>query len=253
MNVAQLMVRERVSTAIVFEDDADWDVNFRTQLEQFAQGSRYIASSWPTPTVLKSKFGGKDSSPYGDDWDLLWLGHAGVDVHPANSRQFIISNDPTVPTPLRRVNYQDVPDMSSHPNSTRIIFRAGSGVCLYAYALSYRGAQKILRTQSTLTKFQPIDIGLRDMCGHEEDFKCIGVFPQIVDSHRAAGRTDRDSDNTELDKTAIAIREKGHTNNIVKSTRLNWGPLLAGDRGKVEVQFPDDTPEISGDVTMRSG
>lgn len=245
------MVRERVSTAIVFEDDADWDVGFRRQLEQFAQGSRYIASSWPHPTELKSKVDEKDSSPYGDDWDLLWLGHAGVDVHPADSRQFIISNDPTVPSLPRRVNYQDVPDFSGHSNSTRIIFRIGSGVCLYAYALSYRGAQKMLLTQSTLPKFLPIDIALRGMCHDQEDFKCIGIFPQIVDSHKAAGRVDRDSDNTNFDKTAI--RAKGYTANIVRSTRLNWAPLLAGDMGKVEVQFPNETPEISGDVTMRPG
>ena len=245
------MVRERVSTGIVFEDDADWDVNFRTQLEQFAQGSRYIASSWSHPTGLKSKLGGKDSSPYGDDWDLLWLGHAGDSAHPADSRQFIISNDPTVPSPQRRVNYQDVPDLSGLSNSTRIVFRIGSGVCLYAYALSYRGAQKMLHSQSTIPRFLPVDFAFRVMCRDHEDFRCIGVFPQIVDSHRAAGRLDRDSDNTIFDKTKV--REKGYTANIVRSTRLNWAPMLAGDMEKVEVQFPKDTPEINGDVTMRPG
>ena len=245
------MVRERVSTGIVFEDDADWDVNFRTQFEQFAQGSGYIAASLTNTTVLKSNVRGKNSSPYGDDWDLLWLGHAGVSAHPADSRQFIISNDPTVPSPQRRVNYQDVPDLSGHSNSTRIIFRIGSGVCLYAYALSYRGAQKMLHAQSTLSKFLPVDIALRVMCRDDEDFKCIGIFPQIVDSHKAAGRLDRDSDNTNFDKTAI--RAKGYTANIVRSTRLNWAPLLAGDMDKVEVQFPNDTPEISGEVTMGPG
>ena len=249
LNVAQLIVRERVSTALVFEDDADWDVDLRVQLKHFAQGSRYITSSWSTPGILKGKANGEHSSPYGDDWDLLWLGHCGVNAHSSDPRQFIISNDRTVPSPQKRVNYQTVPDMSAHGNSTRIAFRASSGVCLYAYALSYRGAQKMLLTQSTLTNLQPIDIGFRDMCGKQEDFKCVGVFPQIVDSHRAAGSIDRDSDMTDFNKENV--RSKGYTNNIVRSTRLNWGPLLAGDMEKIEVQYPKDTPEIVGEVTMR--
>ena len=251
LNVAQRMIHNHISTALVFEDDADWDIALRTQLEQLALGSRYITSSWFTPTVLKSKASGADShSPYGDDWDFLWLGHCGVGPHSADSRQWIISNDPTVPAPQRRVNYQDVPDMSSYSNSTRIIFRTGSGVCLYAYALSYRGAQKLLLAQSAITKFQPIDIGIRDMCG-TLDFKCVGVFPQIIDSHKAAGGIDRDSDITEFDK--MLIRTKGYTNNIVRSTRLNWNPLLAGEMEKVEVQYPEDTQEVSGEVSMRIG
>ena len=244
------MVREQLSTAIVFEDDADWDVNFRTQLKQFAEGSRYITSSWSTPSIQKPKESEEHRSPYGDDWDVLWLGHCGVDTHPSESRQFIISNDPTVPSPKHRTNYQDIPDISSHSNTTRIVFRAGSGVCLYAYALSYRGAQKLLLAQSTLTTLPPIDIGYREMCDKQEDFKCVGVFPQIVDCHKAAGAIERDSDMTDFDKTIV--RAKGYTNNIVRSTRLNWRPLLAGDIEKVEVQYPEDTPEIVGEVTMRA-
>ena len=78
LNVATRMVYERISTAILFEDDADWDVNLHTQLEQFAQGSRYITSSWSGSKELKSKASGGDAnSPYGEDWDLLWLGHCG--------------------------------------------------------------------------------------------------------------------------------------------------------------------------------
>lgn len=245
------MVRERISTALVFEDDADWDVGLRTQLEQFAQGGRYITSSSSGPTSLRSKMTGQAHSPYGDDWDLLWLGHCGVGSHTSDTRQFIISNDPTVPSPQRRVNYQDVPDMTSYSNSTRIVFRVGSGVCLFSYALSYRGAQKMILTQSTLTKFQPIDIGIRDMCGQPNGLKCVGVFPQIIDSHKAVGGMDRDSDISEFDKQAI--RTKGYTNNIVRSTRLNWGPLLTGEFDKVEVQYPEDTAVIDGEVSLRPG
>ena len=242
LNVAQRVVRERISTAIVFEDDSDWDVSLRTQLEQFAQGSRYL---------LNSKSDADPHSPYGDDWDLLWLGHCGVSTHPADPRHFIISNDPTVPSPKRRINYQEVPNMSGFSNSTRIVHRVSSGCCLYSYALSQRGAQKMLLAQSSLAKFYPIDIGIRVMCRDSDDFKCIGVFPQIIDSHKAAGSIERDSDITNFDKQKV--RTKGYTNNVVRSTRLNWVPLLAGKTDAIEVQYPEDTPKVTGEVTMRAG
>lgn len=251
LNFAQRMVRERISTAIVFEDDADWDVNLRTQLEQFAHGSQYISSAFSPPTALKSKSYGGPHSPYGDDWDLLWLGHCGVSTHPADPRLFIIDNDPTVPSPLHRVNYQSIPNMSGFSNSTRIVHRVRSGCCLYSYALSQRGAQKMLLAQSTLTEFQPVDIAMRLMCQESDSFKCIGVFPQIIDTHKAAGSIERDSDMTSFDKQQA--RTKGFTNNIVRSTRLNWAPLLAGTTDAIEVQFPEDTPEIRGGVSMRTG
>lgn len=249
LNFAQRMVRERISTAIAFEDDADWDISFRTQLEQFAQGSRYISSKWSRSTVSKDKEYGDPHSPYGDDWDLLWLGHCGVSTHPADGRHFIISNDPTVPSPKRRVNYQSIPNMSGFSNSTRIVHRVSSGCCLYSYALSQRGAQKMLLAQSTLTKFHPVDIGIRLMCRDDDSFKCVGVFPQIIDSHKAAGSIERDSDITNFDKSKSRV--KGYTNNIVRSTRLNWMSLLAGTTDAIEVQYPDDTPEITGEVSVR--
>ena len=249
LNVAQRMVRERISTAIAFEDDSDWDVSLRTQLEQFAEGSRYITSAWSEPGDSKSNDHADPHSPYGDDWDLLWLGHCGVSIHPADQRHYIISNDPTVPSPKKRVNYQDVPDMSGYSNSTRIVHRVSSGCCLYSYALSYRGAQKMLQVQSSLTKFYPIDIGIRVMCRDRDTFKCVGVFPQIIDSHKAAGSIERDSDITNFEKEKKRI--KGYTNNIVRSTRLNWAPLLAGTPDKFEVQYPKDTYAVTGDVEMR--
>ena len=246
LNIATRIVRERISTALIFEDDADWDVDLRNQLEQFAQGSRYISSSWHGPTELKSKV-----SPYGEDWDLLWLGHCGVDYHSADTRQFIISNDPTVPSPRRRVNYQDVPDMSGFSNSTRLVLRVGEGVCVFGYALSYRGAQKLLLAHSTATFMHPFDISVRVLCSEPNGMKCIGVYPSIIGTHKAAGNVAADSDiNSEKNQ---GVRKKGFTNNVVRSTRLNWHSLLYGAHEDIEVQYPGDTSEITGEVTMRTG
>ena len=213
----------------------DWDIGLKDQLVLFAQGSQFVTGVEPNQKV---------HSPYGDDWDLIWLGHCGNEIAPNDQRRFVIENDATVPAIERRVNFTPIPDMAreGYNNHTRVIFRAKKGLCLYAYALSYRGARKLLRYQGASTVFRPIDFVISDWCG-DPDVKCVGVFPQIIDSHKAAGRQSRDSDIGNGDPQEI--RTKGYTYNIVHSTRLNIDHLLKGEEEEIERQWPAD-PEVSG-------
>lgn len=218
----------------MLEDDADWDVSFKDQLVDFATGSRYISGTKTKPR-----------SPYGDDWDLLWLGHCSAQQDPKDDRRFVIESDDTVPPMAHRVNFNAVPKLNDlgYGNSTRIVFRANDGVCLYAYALSYRGAQKVLRWQNKVKTFNPIDMGIGYQCRDDPNFTCIAVFPQLVDSHKSAGRQSRDSDIGSFDPKQM--RKKGFTHNIVRSTRLNIDNLLhGGSDGKIEDQW-DDLPQLS--------
>ncbi len=226
---------------MVIEDDADWDIALKDQLQLFAQGSQFVTGA---------EAGSKPHSPYGDDWDLIWLGHCGTDIMPEDQRRFVIENDATVAPLFRRFNVATFPDMAAegYDNNTRIIFRAKRALCLYAYALSYHGARKLLRDQSMMTEFKPIDIGIGDWCQDNPDVRCIAVFPQIIDTHKAAGRLSRDSDIG--DYSPQETRQKGFTFNIVRSARLNVDHLLAGEMDMIERQWPDD-PVIEGPVRAK--
>ena len=237
LNFAQTIVRQKLTSAIVFEDDADWDTNLKDQLQLFAQGSQFVTGN---PS------GKSPHSPYGDDWDLIWLGHCGNSITPDEPRRFVIENDDTVPPLHRRVNFGSSPNMTDegYDSSTRVVFRARNGCCLYAYALSYRGAQKLLFGQAARKTFTPIDVAIGQMCGSStSDFKCIGVFPQLIDSHKAAGTMNRDSDIGSYPEDQI--RDKGYTQNIVHSTVLNLERLLNDSSTTAERQWPKD-PEIRG-------
>ena len=223
------------------EDDADWDTSLKDQLDLFAQGSQFVTGLEPGQTP---------HSPYGDDWDLLWLGHCGNTIIQNDERRFVIENDATVPAGNRRTNFADFPDMAreGYDNETRVIYRARRGCCLYAYALSYRGAQKLLRHEASTTKWRPIDVAVSDWCATDPNVKCIGVFPQLIDSHKFAGRQNRNSDIAEY--SAQEVRNKGYTFNIVHSTRLNLDHLLADESDKIERQWPTD-PEVTGEPRGR--
>lgn len=233
------IVQNHLSTALMFEDDADWDVQFRSQLERYALGSQYI---------LNSTDGAPSHSPYGDGWDLMYLGHCSSTPVEGDDRRFIIENDPTAPPGRGRLNFGGVPDMSRYDNTTRIMFAAKGGICLYSYALSYRGAQKILYYLSMSIFSKPVDFGFGDMCGQKErNFTCISVFPQIVDSHRSAGPESKDSD---IGSRKGGYRQRGYTANIVHSTRLNIDHLINGDMDKIESQYEKSMDPIKRPIKL---
>ena len=92
MNVYQNMVQKRIQSALIIEDDADWDVLLRHQMVEFARGTRAIQNA-----SLPMR------SPYGDNWDLLALGHIGANNKPNKDQKYwVTQNDPTVIAESRR-------------------------------------------------------------------------------------------------------------------------------------------------------
>ncbi|KAI4157457.1 MAG: hypothetical protein LQ342_008267 [Letrouitia transgressa] len=234
------IVDNRLSSALAFEDDADWDTSFRAQLLNYALGSQWLLRT-PADTV--------PHSPYGNDWDLLWLGHCASQPVPGDQRRVIFENDPGT-TPVKyRFNLGGTPDMSHYANTTRIMYAAEGGTCLYAYALSYRGAQKVLFHLSMSYYHRPVDFGIHEMCHDQSrNFRCIGVFPQMVDSHRGAGNSSKDSD---ISKGQEQDRKKGFSYNIVHSTRLNAARMIDGATDQeMESQWPGEVPEMDEDVKI---
>lgn len=243
LDAAQKMVHEHVSSAMIFEDDADWDVAFKQQLVQFARGSRFILE---TP-----EHGEPPISPYGDNWDLLWIGHCGQWVHPEDNRRFfVIPNDPTVEPPHHRQNV-DTPNMAywegaNGDNQTRIVFKSEGGVCTAGYALSQRGARKILYYMSMQAFNRQVDWGYADLCKNKEyDFTCVSVFPQLVGVFHTAGNTSKWSDIGYGDESQSQV-EPASAQHLVFSTRMNMENLLQG-KTVFDSQY-DDVPQAHMDI-----
>lgn len=106
------MVERGVTTALILEDDADWDIRIKTQMRDFARASRtllqpisntldvYLDPTYPRPlantdpselSIDDQKVSRPSTSPYGDisRWDILWVGHCGC--------RFPTSDDRNVP------------------------------------------------------------------------------------------------------------------------------------------------------------
>ncbi len=191
------------------------------------------------------------SSPYGDGWDVLWLGHCGarfpntaLDAWAAESKnvpkgRVVHQNDRTVPEPryLNILSDDDDPRVI-YPAHTRITHHVMGSICSLAYGVSQAGARRILYEMGIKSFAKPFDIMLQQFCegsnGHDYH-TCITVQPQLFNHHRPAGRTSSYSD---ISDHGDEVREANSTENIQWSVRVNLEGLLRG-KDQFEDQFPD--------------
>ncbi|UKZ49500.1 hypothetical protein TrVGV298_003747 [Trichoderma virens] len=246
MNAIRRVVEQEVGSALIIEDDMDWDINLKSQLRNIAHGARQLlhqSSALP-------------HSPYGDDWDILWLGHCGEPFPetleentglPSKSVEqmsvkYFIHDDDTVP-PYRKVS--QLVDWSQYQPRTRIVHLSAAPICTFSYAISQRGARKILYALSVDGLHMAFDNSLAQLCrdamyglGRNQsgglDVKCISVNPTIMFHHKAKGLVASGSDIQNVGSDG-SIREKGETESIRWSMRLNLQNILTGKQ--LEAQF----------------
>ncbi|PKY01789.1 hypothetical protein P168DRAFT_258616 [Aspergillus campestris IBT 28561] len=223
VNALQHIVDEGISSAIIMEDDSDWDVTIKTQLQSVAIALQALQGTSAAATT----------SPYGDDWDILWLGHCGINWR-SNSSYFAASHDPTV-TPTHHFTpvFRESPPIN-RTEDTRLVFEAEDGVCSYLYAVSNSAAKKMLSALSVsptgmkedFDSGGQLDITLGRMC-RANFLKCYAPFPSLT------GRLMTSSDIKDSDESAEQGREKSRTPpgsaNVVYSTLLNINRILDGE------------------------
>lgn len=221
------------------EDDVDWDVSIKSQLQSFAVASRALQDSKGRPT----------SSPFGNDWDILWLGHCGLECK-TDLPYFLTPNDPTVPLPRHFLPYWRSTPPIERPDHARLVCTADDAVCSSFYAVSYRGAKKILAALSVLPLglAEEIDIGaqfdvsLGRMCRHGY-IKCFSAYPALTGAFRSAGVASKGSDIHDADGDPVGFASWG----VLYSTMMNINRIIKGDRfvhsNWEDVEVPEIAPE----------
>jgi hypothetical protein len=183
-----MMVRERIQSALVLEDDADWDILIKAQMTEVARGTRYLQNA-TLPL----------HSPYGDNWDLLTVGHTGANNKPNKDQHYWLSkNDPTVVHPTRRT-WGRTPDFSApslEGDYNRIIHEASKLTGTAGYAISLRGAARILYDQTMGQNARSIDTAMANICRRDPFGSpfCLSAYPMLFGRYRPAGPQDKDSD-----------------------------------------------------------
>ena len=159
------------------ESDADWDMRIKDIMTEVAEGAEVIAD-WPfIPVNDTERFGPPTApSPYGPNWDIIWMGHCGSSNH-GNGRYYAM-NDTTVPPEAREYTFSAPPSDEQHRPGTRMVYQLTATVCSTAYAVSYQGAVKLVDYFKDAT--ENLDLQLAQYCRDSKDLTCLGVWPQVI-------------------------------------------------------------------------
>ncbi|KAI1412899.1 glycosyltransferase family 25 protein [Hypoxylon sp. FL1857] len=272
MNAIQEVVRRNLSSALIMEDDADWDVRIRQQLHDYALAARALTqplagSSNSTPvyadvtypraengpsTVPDIEFDNLPAtvtpkiSPYGDDWDLFWAGHCGMhfpfSYGPALPKGRVVHrNDSTAPQKRHLWTISSPYDLKDqYPDHTRVVHHVQDACCSLAYAVTQAGARRILREVGLKDMNEPFDLQLKSFCeGSGKPVRgphnCLTVQPPLFNLHFSAGPKAAASD--------ISDHGEGYqhewTSMTRYSVRLNADALLDGRTDQLVDQLPD--------------
>lgn len=259
LTVFYRVVRRNLSSALILEDDTDWDVRIKEQMRDFAISSQtlvqplaetpglYADPTFPVPTedspatVPDLMFDNLPRiveptlTPYGDDWDLLWVGNCGMNFPQDQSSKIpkgrvVHERDVTVPEKRYLWSLNNPFALKdSYPEHTRVVHHAQEGVCALGYAVSQRGARRLLHEIGLKDVSDGFDILLRFFCDGTKGRKnhnCLAVQPAFFHHHRPAGAKSAESD---IGDHGDGFRETGSTDMVKWSVRLNADTLLAGE------------------------
>jgi hypothetical protein len=144
------MMKEGIQSALILEDDADWDVMIKNQMFEVARGAKYLETDTLNPNR---------GSPYGDSWWIMSTGHCAVTIKTQmDQKHWVIDNDPTV-VPGRHRQLFFGPDTRPKTLSgayTRLVFHLDKFVCTGSYAISLQGASQMIYDQEIKLNGKPV-------------------------------------------------------------------------------------------------
>ena len=164
LDILKHIVLSGLDTVLIVEDDIDWDVSIKHQMRLISDAVR-----------LFTNISAADPSPYGHDWDILWIGHCGEHTDPDTER--VEYPDATVQKHAEYTGWSDK-YMRNIGEGNRLVQRAINPVCSFAYAVTLQGAQNVLKWAGS-GQNQAFDIRLMQAC-RPRLLNVLAVQPEVM-------------------------------------------------------------------------
>ncbi|KAI8962288.1 glycosyltransferase family 25 protein [Daldinia sp. FL1419] len=214
LDLLKFVIASGFETAFIVEDDVDWDVRIKAEMRLVSDNVRAYKG-----------VAGDDPTPFGTDWDVLWLGHCGSsitndqdDLPPSR----VYADDTRCETPL----YSGWSKRFLRENLTegyRQVQASHLTVCTFGYGVTKQGAQKMVPLLSRGAN-EAFDVALSGYCKSDK-LKCIVVNPQLFNHYEPPADLGYVSDvhvgdgHGEGSDDSSFEHIKGTTGNIMKSAR----------------------------------
>ncbi|MCJ1259563.1 hypothetical protein MMC24_007402 [Lignoscripta atroalba] len=222
VHILKSFLQTDLTTALIIEDDSDWDLSIRQQTLPLATAIRNLTS----PNITASTSPG----PYGLAWDLLWIGHCGDNWRDSPSQTTY--PDPTlIPASSYRGFYHD-----GMPPATRLVHYSTAPVCSFAYAVTRHGAQKIIDWAAD-ERTGAYDLQLGQGCFYKH-LTCLTSNPELIHHHREGGHGYSQIDGA---NGVNRVLKHDYTWNVKYSARCNSRKGKEGEELTQCLPRPEDT------------
>lgn len=211
LDLLKYVVTSGVETALVVEDDVDWDVRLRDQMRLISDNVRNYSNVHED-----------DETAFGLDWDVLWLGHCGSAIEDSLPPPLVYADDTRCETELYS-------GWSKHylqeklPAGYRQVQDSFITVCTFGYGVTKAGAQKIL-TLLSKGGDEAFDVSLSANC-RNGSLRCLVVNPQVFNHYEPPAQQGYKSEVHVGDGRGDSAEEvnfekvMGTTGNIMESAR----------------------------------
>ncbi|KAL4914553.1 hypothetical protein BDW62DRAFT_213330 [Aspergillus aurantiobrunneus] len=212
LDLIKHVIQSDLESALILEDDVDWDLAIREQMVGVAAAVREL-----------TKAPASDATPYGHAWDVLWVGLC-VEAWDSSVESALV-HDPTV-VPSHLYVGHGKPAVDRLPKDQRVVFHSTMPYCTFAYAVSREGARNLLR-QLGAGRDMAFDVALMNHC-KRRSLNCVSVIPELfrhyTPSPNMRGASLVNLEDKDGDIMDVEV-EMGLTENILQSARCHslWG------------------------------
>ena len=171
LDLLKHILQSQYTTAFIMEDDADWDVELRSEIMlPLADGVRTFTNAMDDD----------QSTPYGGNWDVLWLGHCGE--WSQEWMPFHAWQDETVVLHAEYISFVREDLKTRLPEGVRTAQPTTGAVCTFGYGVTSEGARKILEHVGAGVG-EAFDIALATAC-REKQINCVTVLPEVFQQYK---------------------------------------------------------------------
>ena len=201
-----------LETAIILEDDVDWDIHLRTSQVPLAAAAMRQLLTTHRPTKTPAHRGARSTYWGPLDWELLFLGHCG-DIFPEPQLQespFLAYADDSL-MPAARLHTKTAAFLRrlGMPEHVRLAHRSHWPLCTFAYGVTRASARRILDEYSSEGDggCQAFDVRVLEAC-RDHDWRCYTINPELF-HHIEAPSEIANVDGNEAAEGAMAAVAKG--------------------------------------------
>lgn len=223
-DVWQRMITENITSAIILEDDADWDVDVHNIFERLSRQMRRTKLRKAPPTAWEEQH-----APYGLDWDMLYIGSCWDIPNKDNRPNYEVYDDPSGPNKkeMSGAFSSELTDWGVHlADDTRVRLLAPTWytVCTVGYAVTLKGAHRLLYTIGNGKGLQgPVDLAIMNAIQNNL-LSSLTLIPSPVVPWKTGTVSDSDID----DLTGTAENTPRGSENLRNSGKTALDSILGG-------------------------